>query len=476
MNGNVFYRLNVMRNLSLSLLLLAVASCFVFSSCSEEDNNAGGDVEPNRTVNVKTAGSLQDIISEDEMYKITELKVSGVLNGTDILMLRKMAGSGEKGQITGGMLSHLDMSDAKIVSGGDAYYEYQGRCYTDYDIIGEYMFYNCQSLRTIELPNSAKEIDEYAFEGCDNLKSITLPINISKLSEHSLYTYTENMKDPAVAIHILATEPPALSEYENVDGLCVLFVPKGSRDKYLASAWNEVFDYILEEGAKWDDYYGDDNDDDEDDNEDDTDDGLSIEEIKAFYSQMAGAYNGGSGIYANKIYFYNDTITDKNNFNKVDSLYGANVNGSVSYMVTPAGNDSVTVVLNGVSGRVLAKEIDGEQHKGLKEAIENAPAQSIRGQIIMFNIQNQLAYWYLYPMSVEYENLEYDGETHDVIISFYSPTIGVYGVINTHRVIQLPLVLASVWVDGNEIVRIYNTNSQNQEEYMRALLTVQLCD
>lgn len=208
-----------------------------------------------------------------------------------------------------------------------------------------------------------------------------------------------------------------------------------------------------------------------------SDDGYSLdpEVVKSYYTQMRGSYLGGTYPYNNKIYFYNDTITDENNTNKTDSLSGYGLNGGVNYTTTIDGRDSVSFVLNGVSGRVLAKEIDGEQHKGLKGAIENAPNQSIRGQIVMYAIQNQVAYWYLYPMSVEYENLEYDGGTHDVIISFWSPVGGNYFMSNAHKVIQFPLVMASVWVDGNETVRIYNANSQNQEEYQRALLTVQLC-
>lgn len=209
----------------------------------------------------------------------------------------------------------------------------------------------------------------------------------------------------------------------------------------------------------------------------DSDDDYSLdpEVVRSYYTQMRGSYPGGVYPYNNKVYFYNDTITDKNNTNKIDSLSGYGVSGGINYTTTLDGRDSVTLVLNGVSGRVLAKEIDGEQHKGLKEAIENAPNQSIRGRIAMYNIQGEVAYWYLYPMSVEYKDLQYDGGTHDVIISFWSPVGGNYFMSNANKVIQFPLVMASVWVDGNETVRIYNANSQHQEEYMRALLTVQLC-
>lgn len=209
-----------------------------------------------------------------------------------------------------------------------------------------------------------------------------------------------------------------------------------------------------------------------------SDDGYSLdpEVVRSYYTQMEGPYYGGTGLYANKVYFYNDTITDKNNTSKTDSLSGSGLSGRVDYTTTLDGRDSVSFVLSGVSGRVLAKEIDGEQYKGLKEAIENAPSQSIRGQIAMYNIQGQVALLYFYPMSVEYKGLNYDGGTHDVTISFWYPGLGNYFMSNAHKVLQFPLVLASIWVDGNETVKIYNGSLSDETANRKALLSVQLCN
>lgn len=210
----------------------------------------------------------------------------------------------------------------------------------------------------------------------------------------------------------------------------------------------------------------------------DSDDGYSLdpELVRQYYTQMSGPYNGGTGLYANKVYFYNDTITDKNNTSKTDSLSGYGLNGGVVYTTTLAGRDSVSFVLNGVSGRVLAKEIDGEQHKGLKEAIENAGNLQIKGQIAIYNIQGQVAYMYFYPMSVELKGLNYDGGTHDVTIYFWYPGLGYYFMQDAHKVLQFPLVMASIWVDGNETVKIYDGSSYDETAYRKALLSVQLCD
>lgn len=57
------------------------------------------------------------------MYKITNLKIIGEINGTDLRVIREMAGKDVWGKDTDGMLSVLDLSDAKIVEGGDYYYD-----------------------------------------------------------------------------------------------------------------------------------------------------------------------------------------------------------------------------------------------------------------------------------------------------------------------------------------------------------------
>lgn len=55
----------------------------------------------------------------------------------------------------------------------------------------------------------------------------------------------------------------------------------------------------------------------------DDDGGIDPETYKTWLQQMSGNYYGGSTWQTqNKIYFFNDTITDKNNENKVDSITG----------------------------------------------------------------------------------------------------------------------------------------------------------
>ena len=63
-------------------------------------------------ISLMNAGTLLDQIGVENIEKVYGLKVSGDLNGTDILTIRKMTN-----------LRCLDMENANIVNGGLSYYE-----------------------------------------------------------------------------------------------------------------------------------------------------------------------------------------------------------------------------------------------------------------------------------------------------------------------------------------------------------------
>ena len=179
------------KRIMLCLMIALVSACFI--ACGNDDDDSfggsgntevpGGTVSPERTLNVEKAGTLPDKISEVDMYKIKSLKLSGVLNGTDILFLRKMMGVSEKGYATGGQLEYLDISDTKIVEGGDGYYISSGGFSydTSYDRIGTYMFSRARALKTILLPNGVTSIEDDAFSGCTSLTTINIPSSITTI-------------------------------------------------------------------------------------------------------------------------------------------------------------------------------------------------------------------------------------------------------------------------------------------------------
>lgn len=196
----------------------------------------------------------------------------------------------------------------------------------------------------------------------------------------------------------------------------------------------------------------------------DDDGGIDPETYQAYLTQMQGYYTGGSGNYANKIYFYNDTITDKNNPNKVDS---------VMYVTGTFAKDSTFTIAN-VPGRLLAKEIKDEKYKGLKEAIEKASNQTIRGKFLIVSLYENVANMYFYPTAVTYKNLSYNGETHDVMITFYGPSWGSWGIVNAHRMAEYSVCMSAIYVDDNKILTMYDGSSYNQEAIDKASLSIRV--
>ena len=161
------------------------------------------------TLHVATAGTLSDMIAPNRRPYITNLKLTGRLNGTDIRLIREMAGSDVYGNPTQGSLEHLDLSEADIVSGGEAYYIDRDSLllstlgfvvvhsyFIDYRIqseLGEYhygtvqfsndsqnyLLTNCYKLKSVRLPriNNMGSV----LYGCTNLTSVDIPEGVTEL-------------------------------------------------------------------------------------------------------------------------------------------------------------------------------------------------------------------------------------------------------------------------------------------------------
>ena len=172
------------------------------------------------TITLEKAGTLPDRIASSRKYKITNLKIIGEINGTDLRMIREMAGSNSNGNSTDGKLSVLDLSQAKIVKGGDCYLN-NGYDYTSNDVIGSRAFLGCSVLTSLTLPAGITEIGSYAFRGCSGLTSI--------------YVYAE--KVPKIGWDV----------FVGVDAKkCTVYVPMGTRDDYCASDFGDYFENIVE--------------------------------------------------------------------------------------------------------------------------------------------------------------------------------------------------------------------------------------
>lgn len=123
-------------------------------------------------VNVEYAGNLPAQIDSASLSIVTSLKLVGELNGTDILHIRNCAAN----------LATLDLQEAKIAWGGDAYFSVgKNKCYTTPGIIDDYMFYKQEKLQNVILPPSITAIGKQAFGFCSSLVSVTLPSSLKTI-------------------------------------------------------------------------------------------------------------------------------------------------------------------------------------------------------------------------------------------------------------------------------------------------------
>ncbi len=139
-----------------------------------------------REVAVEQAGALGQLLPSTERLEIRKLKVSGTINGDDVLVLREMAGRNSDDEETEGKLEELDLSDVALADGGSPYYSTtRGNYYTatsnDVDENEEnfyctdlsYAFCNTH-LKKVLWPNTMWEVGDAALNRCYELESFTL--------------------------------------------------------------------------------------------------------------------------------------------------------------------------------------------------------------------------------------------------------------------------------------------------------------
>ncbi len=168
------------RQMAFALLLMF---CAVFAKAAGEET---GQV----VVQLEEAGTLPAKIDDSKKYTIESLKVVGNINGTDLKLIREMAGCDSNGRATSGNLYVLDLSEARIVGGGDKYYD---DCSTSDDCLGESAFQKCNVLETVILPSGLKSIDTSAFSYCSSLTDVQIPDGVSTIG-FAAFSHCKSMK------------------------------------------------------------------------------------------------------------------------------------------------------------------------------------------------------------------------------------------------------------------------------------------
>ena len=268
-----------------------------------------------RTIHVAAAGTLSYFIPEDEKYLVEELTLSGELNGTDIGFIRDLSGIYYKTDIedncvtfcveyydvsTSGILTVLDITNTKIVSGGGCYYAHtvnydediHNFYFTHNNSITDHMFYRCK-LEVIKLPDSVTSIEGGAFSNtkwydnhsngllyldqwligykgtapagelrivdgtkgiadlalrwCSGLTSITIPSSVTSIGSRAFSGCSG-----LTSIISLNSTPPtcqqnsdgSFNQFDSVDKTnCIVWVPRESANAYKeANGWKDFQD------------------------------------------------------------------------------------------------------------------------------------------------------------------------------------------------------------------------------------------
>lgn len=124
-------------------------------------------------IHLDTPGTLEQQLGED-YENVKELILTGELNGTDFKFLREHMIN----------LEGLDLSEARIVSGGESYY-FTGseELYTETDKVTDWLLSVFGKAKSIKLPASITSIGTMALGGCQGLTSIDIPQGVTSIGD-----------------------------------------------------------------------------------------------------------------------------------------------------------------------------------------------------------------------------------------------------------------------------------------------------
>ena len=111
---------------------------------------------------------LLNVLTQDKLGKVVSLKVTGTINGYDIMVIRnKMP-----------YLHYLDLTDATIVAND---FEYYTGYHTEDNIIGNNMFAGLGKLVSVKLPKNATSIRNGALYDSSSLVEVVLPVKLESI-------------------------------------------------------------------------------------------------------------------------------------------------------------------------------------------------------------------------------------------------------------------------------------------------------
>ena len=135
----------------------------------------GAQLEYDVNVTAQTDHSgLADAIGEENLGQVVTLKVSGNINGYDIMVMRNKMDN----------LHYLDLADANIVAND---YEYYTGYHTEDNILGTNSFRELTKLLTVKLPKTITKLGNNAFYACYNIKEVEFQTGLETIGNDAFH-------------------------------------------------------------------------------------------------------------------------------------------------------------------------------------------------------------------------------------------------------------------------------------------------
>ena len=144
-----------------------------------------------KSVTTTKTGELSSLIPGADRYKTKNLTVAGPLNGEDLKLVREMCGRDYEGYESEGVTSTLDLSKALIKQeSGKNYFNEKAGFYSRYygpsadNEIGVRLFYRCEPLKKVILPENTTVISGYAFQ-YSGLTEVVIPNTVKTIRQYA---------------------------------------------------------------------------------------------------------------------------------------------------------------------------------------------------------------------------------------------------------------------------------------------------